>query len=594
MNDEIMILQKMLVEMSYIQNALVGEEIRMKDSDTLMILERRMKDSDLKRALAKYNEIFAKTSLVTEDDLCACMVSYIKIKVLVEENALDFEPRTIRVLDKEFKNQIVKLENIIHLSRVNSMTADVYQKEQIEKTLKKNEAFMSAYKEEISILAKRIEKEPLLFKENEEKKVETMQPSVKERQPEKRKSPITFATDMISALKNQKEVEVRLKDEEKKSARTMCIEIPFYDKSLSYTESFVCKDVPAFSIYKRKSNVFFGLSKNGNNGIYNNLDQSLVELTQVTGEFLQFMSADLLSGEYDLKPFSEEEKKSLKMYFNFISHIFEKNMGVLLTVMEYMNFKEYYNRLIVAMFELEEKQKSDYYRALQLADDYIFYMECYGLYVSDEKTVIIQNIVQEKGISYVDDLELLMAHHIAEKKAKDKLQELIQKIRYFADEQLFTKTKVKEVSETVAVSSERELMSGYIDPTPESLDPAIGFLAEDYNDGSIVTAEDLSHIQIKIQFQNKDEVIVDEALFAVGNVKQAVYDYLNKRAYIKKIGLYMNGKDVFLFSSKNASLSVAVLTEQMKKVKRLDVGTQGALVEFYEEKIRKTMIEFTQ
>ena len=87
---------------------------------------------------------------------------------------------------------------------------------------------------------------------------------------------------------------------------------------------------------------------------------------------------------------------------------------------------------------------------------------------------------------------------------------------------------------------------------------------------------------------------MDEALFAVGNVKQAVYDYLNKRAYIKKIGLYMNGKDVFLFSSKNASLSVAVLTEQMKKVKRLDVGTQGALVEFYEEKIRKTMIEFTQ
>ena len=146
----------------------------------------------------------------------------------------------------------------------------------------------------------------------------------------------------------------------------------------------------------------------------------------------------------------------------------------------------------------------------------------------------------------------------------------------------------------MAVSSERELFSGYIDPTPESLDPAIGFLAEDYNDGTIVTAEDLSHIQIKIQFQNKDEVIVDEALFAVGNVKQAVYDYLNKRAYVKKIGLYMNGKDVFLYSSKNASLSVAVLTEQMKKVKRLDVGTQGALVEFYEEKIRKTMIEFTQ
>ena len=56
----------------------------------------------------------------------------------------------------------------------------------------------------------------------------------------------------------------------------------------------------------------------------------------------------------------------------------------------------------------------------------------------------------------------------------------------------------------------------------------------------------------------------------------------------------MNGKDVFLYSSKNASLSVAVLTEEMKKIKRLDIGIGEELVTYYEERIKKLMIEFTE
>ena len=379
----------------------------------------------------------------------------------------------------------------------------------------------------------------------------------------------------------------------------VCVEIPFYDKSLSYTECYVCKDIPTYSILKRKNNVFFGMSKNVDKGTYHNGDMSLVELTQVTDEFLQFMTEDLLSGEYDLKPFTKDEKKSLQMYFNFISHAFEKNIGVTLTVMEYMNFKQYYNRLILTMFDLEEKFRRDYYRALTLADTYTSYMECYGLSYSDEKRQIVKNIMEEKSRNYVDDLELLMSHHIVEKRAKDMLQDLIQRIRYFSDEKLFEENgKVESIAkneeEAVHMRMQPTRMSGFIDITPESVDPAIGFMAEDYNDGVIITADDLSHIQIKIQFQNKERVIVDEALFTVANVKRAVYDYLNRDAFIKKIGLYINGKDVFLYSSKNGSLSVAVLTEQMKRIKKLNQGTQGELIEFYEEKIRKTMIEFTE
>lgn len=596
MNDEVMIIEKLLSEMAGVMNVLPGETFRMKNSDTLLILQRRMNESDLKNALVIFNEIFTCTNGVTEKDLCQSVVAYVKIKVLVEAKVADFEPRLIRLLDKEFKNQRVKIDNIIHLSKVNAMTADVYQKEQIERTLKKNEVFLIAFDEEIKELNKRMEKEPELYMKVESKE-EKAKEEVDDKQISEKKGTSFSLEGLLSARKNQREVEQRLKDEEKKNARTMCIEIPFYDKSLSYTECFVCKDIPTYSILKRKNNVFFGLSKNVDKGTYHNGDMSLVELTQVTDEFLQFMTEDLLSGEYELKPFTKDEKKSLQMYFNFISHAFETNIGVTLTVMEYMNFKQYYNRLIMTMFDLEEKFRRDYYRALTLADTYTSYMECYGLSYSDEKRQVVKNIMEEKSRNYIDDLELLMSHHIVEKRAKDMLHELVQRIRYFSDEKLFEKNGNTESAfkdEVPVIRMQSVRMSGLVDSTPESVDPALSFSVEDYNDGVIITADDLSNIQIKIQFQNKERVIVDEALFTVANVKRAVYDYLNRDAFIKKIGLYINGKDVFLYSSKNGSLSVAVLTEQMKRIKKLNQGTQGELIEFYEEKIKKTMIEFTQ
>ena len=67
-------------------------------------------------------------------------------------------------------------------------------------------------------------------------------------------------------------------------------------------------------------------------------------------EFIQFMSVDLLTGEYDLKEFSLQEKKSMQMYFNFITACFQKFMGTTTNVQEYMAFKEYYNKLVILIF----------------------------------------------------------------------------------------------------------------------------------------------------------------------------------------------------------------------------------------------------
>ena len=103
MNDEVMIIEKLLSEMAGVMNVLPGETFRMKNSDTLLILQRRMNESDLKNALVIFNEIFTCTNGVTEKDLCQSVVAYVKIKVLVEAKVADFEPRLIRLLDKEFK-----------------------------------------------------------------------------------------------------------------------------------------------------------------------------------------------------------------------------------------------------------------------------------------------------------------------------------------------------------------------------------------------------------------------------------------------------------------------------------------------------------
>ena len=59
--EEFQILEKLLLSMAEVMNAVPGEEFRMKDSETLLILQRRLEECDLKQALLGFNEIFAET-----------------------------------------------------------------------------------------------------------------------------------------------------------------------------------------------------------------------------------------------------------------------------------------------------------------------------------------------------------------------------------------------------------------------------------------------------------------------------------------------------------------------------------------------------
>ena len=591
---EMNILNQLLSEMSGVLNATPGAAYTNKDVETLLVMHRRMPSSELQSQLGIYNEIFTKQKGASVKDITNSAVAFIKMKVLLTAGADNYDARSLRELIKEFKSQIARTTNIIRLSKANALTAEAYQREVIELTIEKNEAFIKAFTVEVTEIERRIARMPVVIEETtkEEAEEEPVKVVVREK-PNLFTEMTEKVSKVLSAKKERQEVEERLRDEEKKNADTLCVEIPFYDSVLVFTEMLPCKDIGAYCILKRKDNVYFGLRKNVSAGNYQNQDKSLMELTEITEEFIQFMSVDLLTGEYDLKEFSLQEKKSMQMYFNFITACFQKFMGTTTNVQEYMAFKEYYNKLVITCFSLEEKKHTDYYRALPLAESYMAYMESYNMVFAESKKQLVGRVIAADTSGMLEDLRQIMDNHIVDKAAKRKLEELMQKIKYFAEQDLF-KDEVSHTEQVQSFTSMQSRFSGEIDPTPESLDPNIRFKATDYNDGVLVSVEDMQRIQIKIQFLNQNHVVVDEALFAVNNIRQAVYDYLCRGAFIKKIGLYVSEKDIFLYSSKNSSLSVAVLTPEMRKIKNLDKGVQGQLVTFYEEQIKKTMIELSQ
>lgn len=592
---ELDILSKLLSDMAGVLNVTPGSVYSSKEADTLLVMQRRMSDCELKYELSIYNEIFAKEKGASIIDIVNSAVAFIKIKILVNAGADSFDAYTLRELIKEFRSQVARTNNIIRLSQANVMTAEAYQKEVIELTIRKNEAFIKAFEVEVAEVERKIARMPVVIEEVAEDENETEEKPV-----EVVKKPTFFEqvkgciTKAVEERKEKQVIDEFLREEEKKTSDTLCVEIPFYDDTLAFTEMLPCKDMSAYCLLKRKDNVYFGLCRNVSKTVYNNRDKSLIELTEITDEFIQFMAYDLLSGEYDLKEFSVQEKKSMQMYFNFVTSCFQKNMGNTVNVQEYMAFKSYYNRLVQTSFELEAKKHSDYYRALPLVEQYMAYMESYNMAFAENKKQLIKRVITADTLGILEDLGQIMDNHMVEKNARKKLEELQQRIRYFGEQDLFKEESITEEVIPQAFIKQPIMMTGEIDPTPESLDPSIHFKATEYNDGQMVSVEDMQRIQIKIQFLNQNHVITDEALFATSNVRQAVYDYLCKRAFIKKIGLYVNEKDIFLFSSKNASLSVAVLTPEMRKVKRLNQGVQGQLVTFYEEQIKKIMIELSQ
>lgn len=535
------IIKQSLNSMAQIINAIPGETYANKEAETLLIMQHRLPESDLKKQIEIYNAIFAKQGGASISDITDSAIAYVKIKVLSEAELLDFDAKSLRNLIKECRINIDKTTNILRLSKMHLLTADEFQKEKIEKTAKKNEAFISALEEVIAEVEKRIERmpKPLELPEREfgfaDEDKEAKKP-VQDKPIQPKASVTERIQKFISSGREKREMEERLKDVEKEDAETGCKEIPFYDKTLYATEVMPCKDFGCYSLLKRKDNVYFGLTKNLKEKVYDNKDQSLIELTEITEEFLQFMTADVLTEEYELHAFTEDEKIGMRMYFNFVSKCFEKHIGNTLTVSEYLAFKRYYNRLVREVMRLDEEKHRNYYRALPIAEEYMELMASYNMVLSESKREIVEGIIAGKSDAYLENLDLIIEHHIVDEEAKKDLLLLKERIVYFADEDHFCKPD-KELEPDKA-KPVQILPAGFI--------PQIPMYQQ-------VGAPLIGNMYFTLQCLNENREVVDEAYFATANMPQAMEDYRNKEAYIKRFGLIQDGRFVPLLSSEGGS-----------------------------------------
>ena len=79
MNDELVLIRRMMNSMEDIINATPGERFTITDGDTLVILQRRMEASDLKNALGEYNQVFMKNEGAEIDDIAKSAVAMVKV-----------------------------------------------------------------------------------------------------------------------------------------------------------------------------------------------------------------------------------------------------------------------------------------------------------------------------------------------------------------------------------------------------------------------------------------------------------------------------------------------------------------------------------
>lgn len=545
--EEKKIIKEMLPDLGQIINAVPGEAFASKDAEMLLIMQRRLEESDLKSNLTTYNLIFAKRENVTIEDITASAIAFVKMKVLIQEDLISFDAKSLRDLIKECRLYVDKMTNIIRLSKTHVMTANAYQKEKIERTICKNEALIEALENTILDVEKQIERipKPLLTEEEPDTDIDSDTEQEKKIAVPVEKNKLRLSekvSNFLGERRNKQEIENRLKNAEKESSDTRCLEIPFYDKSLVATEVLPCKDFSCFVLLKRKENVYFGMTKNLKGNTYDNTDQSLIELTEISDEFLQFMTVDIMSDEFKLHAFSKEEKEGMQMYFNFMSKCFEKQIGITLTVSEYLNFKTYYNKLVSKVLELEKLRRHDYYRALPIAEEYMVLMDSYNMIQSETKAQIIDAIILEKVSVYVENMELILAHHMVDEAAMDEVKLLSEKMIYFSDENHFASPK-----EELEVKEEVDVMPAGMQGIPFGYMPQIPMIQA----GMMPIA---GNMYFTLQCLNEDREIVDEAHFSTANMSLAMQDYNSRKAFIKRFGLVQDGRFLPLMTSEKGEM----------------------------------------
>ena len=642
--------------------------------DTLSILERRVNPGDLQNALKDYNKIFARSNSVTLSDISTSASAYVKMNFLVQKRAEVLNPLLNRELVKVFHTQINKISNLIHLIKMQKTTADQYQLETLDVKISVYETILTSYRSEVESLEHRIASEPVPKELAEEIKKEENTVKRPVSKPtrihveipkfcgsgEKKSSSdpaSAFITDKkeknggfldrisssllggFSSMKTDKKtIDASLKAEEIRQSVTYCNEIPYYQQTLTFDSIQECKDIPSYSLMQSSAGYFFGKTANIRKFKYDNTDHSLLELTNFNDTIWWFMATDILTlPEEELTVFTDDEKKSFQIYFNFMCYMFEQEIGKSLTVQDYLGFKRYYNDVVQTMFRLETEQREDYYRALAVADFYNAYTQYYDKGEETDKSGVTDHILSGCTAAYVAKINQILREDIVDVSSKATLESLLKQMEYFsnkqaltasvlqAEKQLETKKKprfrliemddeekalaeaeIESVEQNkLAIIEERDNLQrpdfhlhslvGDTSQTPVidyERQPALLPSMLALNDSTQILPSDFDDSKIKLRFLNADMKMMGESLFSTDNIVSAVQAYIQQTAYQKNIGLVVSGKDIYLFASENGATSVSVLNPDIKHLKNLDTGANAQLLTFYEQQIRQLLSQF--
>lgn len=204
-----------------------------------------------------------------------------------------------------------------------------------------------------------------------------------------------------------------------------------YDRAvLKFDELMPAKDLKAYACFLTKDHLFFGLLSHAKGRKYENNDNSLLVFSDTVpkDELVQFLTQDLLSGEFVLSSFSDTEQKAMTLYFSFYDELFRKEMGKTLSISEYMNFKDYYNQLAELKFLLEEEQNE---REVKAHAFYKKWNEYAALYNEETDDLTEQMLLENNGTSFLSLLEEIEEAHMVNDDAKTSIELLMKDIADF-------------------------------------------------------------------------------------------------------------------------------------------------------------------
>lgn len=544
LNDEFQILNKIKGSMGEVVNAEVGKVFTIESADTLSIIQRRLQDCDLKRELELYGEIFTKKKGVTIDDIAKSVVSFLRVLSLIKSENYNFDMSTYENLLGDLQIQVEKLKNIIRLTKVSASATGDFKSGELDLVGQKNERIKQELEEEILNIKEKmknyqptvnnIEAEKDKNSENdrlekESRKFHKVEKKIDKNKIDKNKEKSSLFGKLLKPATTKQDTFKEIKEDEFYHSKTRCREILYLQEKLVFTKSKPCRDIPEFTLYRKKELIFFGRTDLAKKRTYNNQSGELLELTKANEEFYLCMTEDV----DNLKKLEISEDTML-MYFEFMNYCFEKYMGTILSANEYVQFKETYNVLLAKYYLECQKQQQIYCDAMRLVDEYLIFIKCFLISEECDRQELIRQMLNHETDLMLQKLKEIKEEHVVTELVLNQVDKLMNDIAKFQTE--FDENVGETIEETIEkqglVPEEKAQDGGLRD---------VRQIAEIIGTGR----NDSKKMQVIVQVLDTNHKVLDEAVYAKENIMQALYDLNKKNGKLKRIGIRSEDKEIF-------------------------------------------------